>query len=154
MLRPLALLSLTAATLVIADDPPKANLVNKLADFFLDLPQFDYPVQGVCSLVAKRQQTMADEKKVQTTRTDSCGAITVIFARGSCEPGNVGISAGPPFFEALQNALGNRGRVAVNGLTYSADFKDFLTVEKDSGKQLSVSLCPFSLSLSLTHVSR
>ncbi|RCI12719.1 hypothetical protein L249_0858 [Ophiocordyceps polyrhachis-furcata BCC 54312] len=129
------MLTVTGATLVTAD-APMPTLINKLADFFLDLPQFDYPVAGVCALGASRQQQMADASHIQTTRSDSCGDVTVIFARGSCEPGNVGISAGPPFFEALQATLPGR-RVAINGLKYPADFKEFLAAQKGSGDELA-----------------
>ncbi|RDA84850.1 hypothetical protein CP532_2066 [Ophiocordyceps camponoti-leonardi (nom. inval.)] len=136
------MLTLTGATLVTADEP-KPNLVNKLADFFLDLPQFDYPVAGVCALGARRQQQTADASRIKTTRSESCGDVTVVFARGSCEPGNVGVSAGPPFFDALQAALPGR-RVAVSGLKYGADFKEFLAAQKGSGDQLFV-FPPFSI---------
>ncbi|KAF8247673.1 cutinase-domain-containing protein [Wilcoxina mikolae CBS 423.85] len=42
-----------------------------------------------------------------------CAPITVIYARGTTETGNVGIVAGPPFFDALKKALGD---VAVQGV--------------------------------------
>ncbi|RDA95319.1 hypothetical protein CP533_3536 [Ophiocordyceps camponoti-saundersi (nom. inval.)] len=129
------MLTLAGARLVTSAEP-KPNLVNKLADFFLDLPQFDYPVAGVCQLGARRQQQTADGSRIKTTRSDSCGDVTVIFARGSCEPGNVGVSAGPPFFEALQATVPGL-RVAVNGLEYGADFKEFLAAQKGSGDKLA-----------------
>ena len=51
--------------------------------------------------------------------TDSCKALTVIFARGTNEAGNVGDIAGPPFFTALRSDLGP-SKVTVQGVDYSA----------------------------------
>jgi hypothetical protein len=70
---------------------------------------------------------------VQTTRNDvlnaqggqGCKGMTVIFARGTTEPGNVGQIAGPPFFDALNTAMG-AGNVAVQGVDYPADIPGFL----------------------------
>jgi cutinase len=50
---------------------------------------------------------------------DSCKALTVIFARGTNEPGNVGDIAGPPFFSALRSDLGT-DQVTVQGVDYGA----------------------------------
>jgi cutinase len=52
--------------------------------------------------------------------TDPCKALTLIFARGTNEPGNVGHDAGPPFFAALRSDLGT-DQVTVQGVDYSAD---------------------------------
>lgn len=46
--------------------------------------------------------------------------MTVIFARGTGETGNVGTVTGPPFFRALRSKLGN-GRVTVQGVDYPAN---------------------------------
>jgi cutinase len=51
--------------------------------------------------------------------TDACKALTVIFARGTDEPGNVGDVAGPPFFSALRSDLGT-DKVTVQGVDYGA----------------------------------
>lgn len=57
----------------------------------------------------------------------SCGDLTVIFARGTSEPGNVGIISGPPMFKSLRTKLGN-DKVVVQGVDYPAS--------------AAVSLCP------------
>jgi hypothetical protein len=48
-----------------------------------------------------------------------CADLTVIFARGSTETGNVGAVAGPPMFKALRSKLGV-DRVLVQGVEYPA----------------------------------
>jgi len=45
-----------------------------------------------------------------------CKPVTIIFARGTFEPGNIGLLAGPPFFNALSYAIGDK--LAVQGVPY------------------------------------
>lgn len=45
-----------------------------------------------------------------------CRAITIIFARGTFEKGNVGLLAGPPFFGAVATMVGEEN-VAVQGVS-------------------------------------
>lgn len=49
----------------------------------------------------------------------ACTPLTVIFARGTSEAGNVGSVAGPPMFAALRQALG-QDQVTVQGVDYPA----------------------------------
>ncbi|KFX96247.1 hypothetical protein V495_03604 [Pseudogymnoascus sp. VKM F-4514 (FW-929)] len=59
------------------------------------------------------------------TDGSACKAVTVIFARGTTESGNVGSLAGPPFFSALATAIGT-DNLAVQGVEYPADIAGFL----------------------------
>ena len=54
-----------------------------------------------------------------------CRPVTVIFARGTIELGNVGSLAGPPFFSALDVAIGARN-VGVQGVDYPATIVGYL----------------------------
>lgn len=78
-------------------------------------------MQAASASLAKRQGG--------TTRNDlidgECKEVTVIFARGTTEAGNVGSIAGPPFFDALDDVLG-RGTVAIQGVDYPADIAGYL----------------------------
>jgi len=49
-----------------------------------------------------------------------CTDVTIVFARGTGESGNVGTVAGPPMFKSLRNKLG-AGRVTIQGVDYPAD---------------------------------
>jgi cutinase len=49
-----------------------------------------------------------------------CAPLTVIFARGTGESGNIGSVIGPPLFQALSTALNKN--VALQGVVYAADF--------------------------------
>jgi cutinase len=53
------------------------------------------------------------------TDKNCCTEMTVIFARGTGEPGNVGVVSGPPMFKAIREKLG-AGNVTVQGLDYAA----------------------------------
>lgn len=59
------------------------------------------------------------------TDGSACKAVTVIFARGTTESGNVGSLVGPPFFSALATAIGS-DNLAVQGVEYAADIAGFL----------------------------
>ena len=48
-----------------------------------------------------------------------CTPLTVIFARGTGEPGNIGSIVGPPLLQALQSKLG-ASSVAFQGVPYAA----------------------------------
>ena len=71
--------------------------------------------------VAPRQfSTSANDLK-----SGDCAPVTVIFARGTTEPGNIGTIVGPPLERAMQAALGN-GNVAFQGVDYPANVAGFL----------------------------
>ena len=61
------------------------------------------------------------------TNGSPCKALTVIFARGTTESGNVGTLAGPPFFQALYNDLG-AAKVALQGVDYPADVRNIQSI--------------------------
>ena len=46
-----------------------------------------------------------------------CKPVTIIFARGTLELGNIGLLAGPPFFDALAGIIGD-DKMAVQGVPY------------------------------------
>jgi cutinase len=64
----------------------------------------------------------------QLTDGTACRAITVIYARGTTQAGNVGEpnSEGPTFFNALAARVGGIGRLAIQGVTYPANVFGFL----------------------------
>ncbi|KAJ9426004.1 cutinase-domain-containing protein [Fusarium oxysporum] len=53
-----------------------------------------------------------------------CADITVVFARGTNEGGNVGAVAGPPFLEALREKAASLS-VAMQGVEYAANVTGF-----------------------------
>ena len=73
------------------------------------------------------------------TNGSPCKAVTVIFARGTGESGNVGSIARPPFFTALGSTLGS-SNVAVQGIDYSASVAGFLSGGDTTGSSTAASL--------------
>ncbi|KUJ19401.1 cutinase [Mollisia scopiformis] len=71
--------------------------------------------------------------------------MTVIFARGTTEPGNVGILAGPPFFSALEAMVG-ASAVTVQGVDYPADIPGFLVGGSPQGSQTMADMITKALS--------
>ena len=77
-----------------------------------------------------------------------CDAVTIIFARGTLELGNVGSLAGPPFFNALTAIIGSQN-VGVQGVDYGATIAGYLEGGDPAGAatlaslvDLAVSQCP------------
>jgi len=68
-----------------------------------------------------------------TMATGKCATMTVLFARGTGELGNVGLLAGPPFFDAIANYMNGTGQLAVQGVDYPADVVGFLAGGSPSG---------------------
>jgi hypothetical protein len=66
------------------------------------------------SPIESRQLATADTEN-DLTNGSPCKAMTVIFARGTTETGNVGTLTGPPFFSAMSQAVG-ASNIAVQGV--------------------------------------
>jgi len=64
----------------------------------------------------------------QLTDGSACRDVSLIFARGTTSPGNVGEagSEGPTFFNAVASRIG-AARLAVQGVNYSASILGFLS---------------------------
>jgi cutinase len=71
---------------------------------------------------------MDDSEEWLDSRNDvtsgACKPVTLIFARGTTEQGNMGSLVGPPFAKALEEAL--PGQVAVQGVKYPANIPGYL----------------------------
>jgi Cutinase len=98
-----------------------------LTPFILSSPTPVQP-QGFSTLSTLSDE-LAKRADFSVTRndltTDPCQRVTVIFARGTTESGNVGVFAGPPFFNALEAMIGAQN-VAVQGVDYAADIGGYL----------------------------
>ncbi|KAH6639291.1 cutinase-domain-containing protein [Boeremia exigua] len=76
--------------------------------------------------LSKRQYSSSSYN--QLTDGTACRAISVIYARGTGQQGNVGDSAavGPLFFNQIASRVGGTSRLAIQGVTYSASVGGFL----------------------------
>lgn len=83
--------------------------------------------------------TAASAALISSTQNDvknggACKAMTILFARGTTEIGNMGTVAGPPFVSAVGAMMG--GNVAVQGIEYPADVPGFLVGGDAGGSKL------------------
>ncbi|KAA6407502.1 MAG: carbohydrate esterase family 5 [Lasallia pustulata] len=83
--------------------------------------------RGFDKMAATSNSELVERISFSTTMNElgECAPITVIFARGTVEPGNVGDLAGPPFFNALDVLYGD-SNVAVQGVDYPATVAGYL----------------------------
>ncbi|KAH8659140.1 cutinase-domain-containing protein [Tricladium varicosporioides] len=72
--------------------------------------------------------------------TTTCSSMAIIFARGTAEPGNVGILTGPPFFAAIAAYMNGTNQLAVQGIDYPADVAGFLAGGSQKGAEKMASL--------------
>lgn len=89
---------------------------------------------------SKRQGDWDVERKELTDVAGvGCKPITVIFARGTIELGNVGDLVGPPFFNDLDDLIG-ADNIAVQGVDYAATVEDYLIGGDLEGAQTTADL--------------
>ncbi|EKD18956.1 uncharacterized protein L3040_001496 [Drepanopeziza brunnea f. sp. 'multigermtubi'] len=68
-----------------------------------------------------------------------CKKFTLIHAKGTTSPGNVGTETGPPFFQAVARLVGQEN-VAVQGVEYDADVIGFLRGGDPDGSEYMANL--------------
>ena len=114
------------------------------------------PVQNVESRglenMGNLSNTISKRLSLSDTRNQlgECRPVTMIFARGKIETGNVAAIVGPPFFSALGLAIGDEN-VGVQGVDYPATILGYLESKDTNGAAMlasllkqAVSLCPMT----------
>ncbi|CAM1510474.1 Fc.00g008090.m01.CDS01 [Cosmosporella sp. VM-42] len=107
----------------------KTTLLLTLLPFALAAPQFGIGGGTSGSFSGSTQNGLSGD----------CKAVTVIFARGTSETGNVGTVTGPPFFQALAKKLGD-DKLAVQGVEYAADVAGIIALGDPAGSKKMASL--------------
>jgi cutinase len=120
-------------------EPIYSHDVNALLAKIALLCPFSGIVADVSDLLTAGENTLAWLFGTQTSQDglssgSSCAAVTVVWARGTTEPGNVGVLVGPPFFDALKARVGD-GNVVVQGVAYPASVEGFLVGGDAGGAQ-------------------
>lgn len=81
-------------------------------------------------IIGAAEQALAIALGYDTTHNDlvdgQCGDVTLIFARGTDDPGNVGALVGPEFYAALQSALGSTSSIFQGVNNYDATVTEYL----------------------------
>jgi hypothetical protein len=132
-------LALTAQALTVHFDLQPRFDVNDILALVAKIFPFDVTLEAAQKLSIAAEETLAFVQGFKTTRQDlddgKCSDLLVIFARGTQEPGNVGALVGPPFFKALEGALGSSHTLSVQGVDYEATVADYLEGGDPEGSQ-------------------
>lgn len=104
--------------------------INDVLAWITSLFPVDVSIDVATSVIAAAGQTLATVLGYSTTSNDltngECADVTLIFARGTAEPGNVGSLVGPEFNDALASALGGSS-LAFQGVNdYDATVTEYL----------------------------
>jgi hypothetical protein len=111
------------------------NLINSILLAVGNLPGIGGAIDTLSAGLTTLEQGLATALGIQTEEDQlSCVAMSVIFARGTTEPGNVGVLTGPEFFTALEATVGAQN-LAVQGVDYSASIDGFLEGGDPAGSQ-------------------
>ncbi|KAF2686178.1 carbohydrate esterase family 5 protein [Lentithecium fluviatile CBS 122367] len=136
-LLPLSLLLTPTFSLPTSQDFPPFPITDLLDS---DLTIEEYADQLSSRGLTKRQYN--GDTYNQLTDGSACREISLIFARGTTSPGNVGAagSEGPTFFNALASRLGGTSRLAIQGVNYSASVLGFLQGGDPAGSTTTYNL--------------
>ena len=97
---------------------------------------FDVLIESASELTLNAQKFIAAAFDITTTEDAvRCGDVTIIFARGTNEAGNVGVLVGPEFFDAVAARLPLGKTIAVQGVNYPASIPGFLQGGDPAGIQ-------------------
>ncbi|KAK5993878.1 Cutin hydrolase [Cladobotryum mycophilum] len=125
------------------DWPSIDAFLAKLASIF----PASFVINEGCDLIADGENLAANFFGIPDVENDACGDVTMLFARGTCDAGNVGVLVAPWVARSLQSKLGSKS-LAVQGLAYPANVNDYLTGSKPNGVLLAnmikstVAKCP------------
>ncbi|KAG8160745.1 hypothetical protein KVR01_009009 [Diaporthe batatas] len=137
-------LAMTAQALTVPASLKPIFDVNDILAFVARIFPFDVTLEAAQKLSLAAEEALALAQGFRTTRQElddgRCGDLLVIFARGTQEPGNVGALVGPPFFKALERALGGSHSLSVQGVEYEANVGGYLEGGDAEGSQGMASL--------------
>jgi cutinase len=130
----ISLIGLTLASpvpdLATKDLAKRETALNAFLTVLLDyLPALDGTISSLADVLTTFENLLALLTGEQTTYNQlggTCTTYTVIFARGTTEPGNVGILVGPPFFDALRSLVGTSALTIQGVNDYSASVDGYL----------------------------
>lgn len=147
IMRSLAFLPALAclATVSQAAPVPEATLhlrswafLNEFLAAVAEIFPVDETIQVVSSIITSGEQVLASFFDIQTTENSSrgCSDVTVLFARGTSEPGNVGALVGPPFFDSLTTMLDGSKSLSIQGVDYPASVEGYLNGDAGPGQTM------------------
>lgn len=125
--------------------------VNKFIDSILHYFPGSMAVNSACGLIGDGEKFIGGSFGISdTSNSNGCADVTLIFTRGTCDPGNVGILVGPPFFQALAGAIGSKS-LNVQGVPYPASVDGYLNADTAAGQTMYVTAVLLTLCKYLKH---
>ncbi|TGO83989.1 hypothetical protein BPOR_0566g00100 [Botrytis porri] len=114
----------------VAHNEKRNTPLNTILTIILNhLPAVNGAIGAVESVITDFQNLISELTGISDTYNElggACTDYTVIYARGTDDPGNTGVVTGPPFFMALENLVGS-SKVRVQGVNdYAASVATFL----------------------------
>jgi len=113
--------------------------LNTVLYWITNLFPFNVLVEDAGDLTTRAESVLASLVGIPTTQNTvvdgQCATITIIFARGTSEVGNVGIIVGPESFDAVAARLNIDATLAVQGVEYAASIPGFLQGGDPAGSQ-------------------
>lgn len=109
--------------------------ITDVIDTGLTIDQYAESLEGKSSETALSKRQYNGNTFNQLTDGTPCREVTLIYARGTTQDGNVGAPTdeGPTFFNAVASSLGGTSRLAIQGVTYSANIFGFLAGGDSAG---------------------
>lgn len=122
--------------------------INDILAWITSLFPVDIALDVASAVIEAADQTLAILLGYSTTHNDlsngKCGDVTLIFARGTDEPGNVGALVGPEFYSALQSALGSTSVIFQGVDDYDATVTEYLEGGSTTAASNMLVPCPFT----------
>lgn len=104
--------------------------INTILAWISELFPAEIILNSSSDLIGAAEEALALALGYETTYNDltngQCGDVTLIFARGTDDPGNVGALVGPEFYAALQSALGSTTSIFQGVNNYDASVTQYL----------------------------
>lgn len=149
----LTLLSLSSSLALTRATPLPLGRRNTALNIFLSdllghLPEINTSINDATSIITDFSQGLALLTGEQTTQNQlvlggPCAEYTLIFARGTSEPGNMGALVGPPLVWALQDIVGTSGLMVQGVNDYSASVEGYLEGGDPSGSANMYAFQPY-----------
>lgn len=108
----------------------QTNPFNPFLSIITNLPPIKLLVDGAADGLTKLEGLLAPivggVSQIDLESSKSCAQMTVIFARGTTEPSNMGVFTGPQFVQAIKDAMPAGTTINVQGVEYAASIQGYL----------------------------
>lgn len=112
----------------------RAFNLNQFLAKIVELFPVNVAVTDICGALTAGEQVLGSAFGLQSTQnSNGCADVTIVFARGTCDPGNVGTLVGPPIINAIKSAIGSSKSVTVQGVPYPASVDGYLKADPTAG---------------------